>query len=151
MDDAAADFVLNNNPLTHDDNRERGTYIYEIEIEDTKFYTYFESSPGGHDNVVFNAILDYGVGVVINVEDWNLEMGTILPKAFVHTHPSCTCHIGEEFSDPDKMLTSIPGIDIVYLGTPDGMLYSYDKVNGKVTVSAEMPVAPIEHTNSKTK
>lgn len=151
MDEAAEEFVMQANPLTHDDNRERGTYIYEIKIGDDIQYTYLESPPGGHNNVIKNAILDYGFGVAISVEDWDIEIGTVTPVAFVHTHPACTCHKGETFSPQDEMLVNIPGVAVVYLGTPKGILYSYDEVNGVKTISTSLPVAPIIYTNSKTK
>lgn len=39
MDEAAANFVMNNNPLTHIDNKERGTYIYKVKIGGEVKYT----------------------------------------------------------------------------------------------------------------
>ena len=149
-DEAAKDFVWNNNPKTHDDNRERGTYIYEVEIDGKTYYTYFDTMDvGGHSNVVLNAINDYGVAVFAKFDWLNSKFYVGTPTAFVHTHPSCTCHVGEEFSDQDKWLTNLPGISTVYLGTPNGMLYSYDGSNDSTyLVSSSMPKASVKYPDS---
>ena len=85
-------------------------------------------------------------------KNWNADVDNVVCKAFVHTHPNCKCHDRENFSDPDKALSHLPGISNVYLGTPNGMLYAYDgNTDSQRTVSSAMPVSTHRFLNSKTK
>ncbi len=152
MDEAAYYFVQINNPLTHEDNRERGTYIYEVEMGGARRYMFLEAKPGGHSNVLYNVIAKYGMGLIAETSASGVDLGTVKPCAFVHTHPSCICHIGEDFSDVDIKLTNIPNIDAVYLGTPKGILYKYTQSDGKKQeVYSDLPKATNTFQNSKIK
>ena len=150
-DEAAIHFIQENNSLTHKDNRERGSYIYEATIDGKTKYFYFESRAGGHDNVIFNAIFHYNKGSYFENKNWNADVDNVVCKAFVHTHPKCPGHDGENFSDPDIILGKLPGISEIYLGTPTGMLHAYDgNTNTQRQVSSSMPVCTHPFTDCKT-
>ncbi len=84
-------------------------------------------------------------------KDWDADVDNIVSRAFVHTHPHCPNHKGEDFSDQDKMLGKLPGISTVYLGTPKGMLYSYDaSTDTEHQVSSSMPVSTHRFPDCKT-
>ncbi len=142
-DEAAIHFIHENNPLTHKDNRERGTYIYKATIDGKTKYFYFESKAGGHDNVIFNAIFHYNKESYFENKNWNADVDNVVCKAFVHTHPNCGSHDVENFSPADKFAGKLPGISSVYLGTPNGKLYVYDgKTDTEHEILASIPKAP---------
>ncbi len=148
QDEAAIDFVRCNNPRTHHDNRERGSYIYKTKVNDTAMYFYLNESPGAHDNIVKHAIFDYVVGLIGDYKRGYVKVISFRPTAFVHTHPSCACHVGDDFSKQDKFLTLLPGISTVYLGSPKGVLYGYEGGNNEIwTVSVDMPMAAFKFKN----
>lgn len=102
--------------------------------------------------MIFNAIIDYKAGLVVKVDGWDIDIGTVAPSGFVYTHPYCKYHDRENFSDPDIMLIKLPGISTVYLGTPRGMLYAYDGSNDtQYAVSSGMPKAAVRFPDCKTK
>lgn len=139
QDEAAMGFIKYNNPRTHHDNRERGSYIYKAKANGHSVYFYLNESPGAHDNIVKHAIFDFVFGMIFNYKG---QVISFRPTAFVHTHPSCACHAGDVFSKQDMSLISLPGISAVYLGSPKGILYAYEgDVKGIRVVSEEMPFA----------
>ena len=149
QDEAAIDFVRCNNPNTHHDNRERGSYIYKTKVNNTAMYFYLNESPGAHDNIVKHAIFDYVVGLICDYKRGFVKVITFRPTAFVHTHPSCACHVGDDFSKQDKFLTLLPGVTTVYLGSPKGILYGYKRGCSDIrTVSVEMPLAAFKFKGS---
>ena len=133
VEDAAAAFLLMTMPKTHDDNRERGSYIYEK----NGYYYYFTDFPNGHSDVIANVIANF-----------SSRIGR--PAAFVHTHPYCICHDGASFSDPDKSLTGFPFfLKAVYLGTPLGAFMRYTPDRNITTLSQNLPVAHTEYPDGK--
>ena len=38
----------------------------------------------GHDKVIFNAIFGYGVGLAVEVEGWDIEIGTVEGKLYAY-------------------------------------------------------------------
>lgn len=148
QDEAAIDFVRCNNPRTHHDNRERGSYIYKTKVNTTAMYFYLNESPGAHDNIVKHAIFDYVFGLACDYKRGRGKVISFRPTAFVHTHPSCACHVGDDFSKQDKLLTLLPGVTTVYLGSPKGILYGYERGRRVIrTVSEEMPLAAFKFKN----
>lgn len=147
QDEAAIHFVMCNNPRTHEDNRERGTYIYKTKKSQ---YFYLNASAGKHGHLIKNAIFDYVFGFIVGDETKRFKVEKFLPVAFVHTHPSCACHAGDTFSDQDKMLTYLPGISTVYLGSPSGRLYAYDGKNKAIQIiSTNLPSTHFKFPNAK--
>lgn len=148
QDEAAIHFVMRNNPRTHVDNRERGSYIYKTK---SGKYFYLNESAGKHEHLIKHAIFDYVFGFIFGDKTKRFKVEKFLPVAFVHTHPSCRCHAGDTFSDQDKVLTRMPGISTVYLGSPSGRLYAYDGKSKAIRIiSTNLPSTQFKFPNADT-
>ena len=121
--DAAVDFVKCYNIWTQLHGKKRGACIYKItyikNFAINTRYFYPNSIIGQHDNLVAGFISGYlllpriNQGVILKVELY----------AWVHTHPLCKCHLGNQFSKPDIALTFLPSIRYCYVGIPYGFCY----------------------------
>ncbi|MCL1809619.1 MAG: nucleotidyltransferase domain-containing protein [Clostridiales bacterium] len=138
VDDAAAAFLLMKMPETHTENREHGSYINRV-WHDGKEYFYFPIFVcGGHNDVVGIAIVMYTNGntngynnsVFIQIGGEKVMVYDPVSVAFVHTHPSCICHNGVQFSDQDMWMVDssifFGNLSSIYLGTTTGEMRVYD-------------------------
>ena len=149
-DNCAKAFGYEELPKTNADYRERGAVIYKYKVDYRRGatairYMYYNVGKGGHDNVVATFIGQRFFKVPITFSSkFKKKNGIHTIKfiekyAFVHTHPYCTCHLGESFSKEDRSLVSKYGMKICYLATPKGYLYKYYhagyKSNGVPTIT----------------
>ncbi len=100
-------------------------------------YYYSEVYVGEHDNVVAGFISEY-IGYQFSNHLLRRSVG------WVHTHPKCNCHIGDDFSSTDKWLTNLPGIKQCYLATSDGTVLKYASDEGvtKLEIGGEIRLRP---------
>ena len=109
-------------------------------------YAYGDIYKGGHNDVVYAFIKErylfssMSAKKITKKNKYILRVTINRQYAFVHTHPHCILHEGEEFSPEDKSLVNKYGMFYCYLGTPLGKLLRYG--TGKVmTIATGLPKA----------
>lgn len=90
-------------------DKEYGAIIFK----EGSFYFLGDIFEGAHDNVVFEFTTNYMKGLTSS-------FGNIV--GFIHSHPKCSCHVGDEFSDTDLQLLNLPRIYTLYLVRDDNVL-----------------------------
>ena len=159
-DDAALAFLLMTMPKTHINNIEYGSYINKVSYGGQDYYYFSVLVCGGHANVLPHVFLTYSTGNYRNYDRFDsvligaekILLSNPVSVAFVHTHPSCECHRGNQFSDVDKWIVDsdvFPNIESIYLGTPSGQMIRYDSSGRTVTVTSNLPVAQIKFPRAK--
>jgi hypothetical protein len=116
MEACALDFFTRYLPLTvNGGNREIGAFIYEHrkrKKDGGKPAAFYYSRPfkGRHTNCIRGTILN---GLIAGFRPGARK------RAFIHTHPKCTCHLADVFSWGDRHVHWIvPGIRSIYLCAP---------------------------------
>ena len=128
-------------PNTRRDFKERGAVIYKYSVKFNNTnryvdrYIYTKVDVGGHSNVVWSFIKQrYLIAAPKFTSSFKKRnrIKDIKYKAryaFVHTHPYCNGHDGNNFSPQDKSLVTRYGMTACYVGTPEGKLLKYAKLN----------------------